>query len=307
MKKSLIPIALLTLAGICSCHRNPEVIPEKKLVNLLADMEIAEAYSRQPGSQFPRDSIGLSVLRHYGVSPQQLDSTLGWYGRNMDDYARLYAKIDERLEARLREISNLNERVNSEGQRDIWNHSRFLMISPQQIGDGYVFSQLQPELAPGERVEWKMRVQGNAGIEMLLGVEYDDGESKYSTQNISSGLRKGLMIQTDTARTVRRLFGSLYLKGGPQSDMRLLIDSIALVVTPIDSNEYYRERHLKKFILRNPVPSPADTVPVQHPDSVAKSREEMKDTVGSASKPRAAKPGMPGLPEDVLPAPKNHR
>lgn len=239
---------LLAVGTMLSCNRKEKgVVPEGKLVELLADLETGEAYARRPEAGLPqdRDSIGLGILAAHGVSPEQLDSTLGWYGRNLDDYAELYDKVDRELSRRLAKASARQE-GEEQGATDLWNGSRFFRVTPADLSETALLDLREPGLERGQVVEWKMRLTGQSQAVMTLGVEYSDGESRYQVQNLYAERRSGVTLPTDTARDVVRLFGTLSIPLTPSSEP-LLIDSITLRALPMDSTQLFRVRHQQKF------------------------------------------------------------
>lgn len=92
-------------------------------------------------------------------------------------------------------------------------------------------------------------MNGNTDGMAMLGVEYDNGTKGYFTRTISNSRRLKLSFQTDTARTVTRIFGNLLLRD--ESVMPLWIDSIYLSALPFDSMEYYKIHSQRTF--RDPV------------------------------------------------------
>lgn len=246
--KTIMLVPAILLAGISvSCSHDKPPIPEKKLIALLSDLEIVDAYSRQahPSLAIPRDSLGLAVLKKHGFTPEQLDSTLGWYGRNVDLYYELYGKVEHELDRRMAHLSNRQTEIEEEGKRNIWAGSPQASLNDLNVSEGLSFSISAPEIRPGEIVEWRMHPT-EGSVEMLLGVEYADGESSFSVSGMYMSDTSGMTLQTDTSRIVSRIFGlvrPLSLSRG----QRILIDSISLDVLPMDSTRYFRINHQKKY------------------------------------------------------------
>ena len=86
------------LGLFASCSRPSNVLSEKKMVDLLVDMELSEAYVNTQGgisTSEDRVNMGKRVLEIHKVSEETLDTTLAWYGRNlvnMPNYMRRLTK-----------------------------------------------------------------------------------------------------------------------------------------------------------------------------------------------------------------------
>lgn len=258
------------------CHKdgNPEVITESKLVQLLADLEVADAYCRRPMGEtsYGRDSIGLAIMKDYGVTPEQVDSTLSWYGRNLDDYALLYRKVDSELDKRMKTAAHNNGVKVSEGD-EIWPYSQFLTIRPSDRSQNFAFRMEASELPSGSSLEWKMRQSSGDGLELLLGVDYADGDSRFSTATSFGDRTTSLKFQTDSARTVANIFGIIR---STSTTLRndLMVDSISLTVHPMDSTNYNRIKRQNSFRLNPKMRKPKAVISESVIDSIASSPNE---------------------------------
>lgn len=245
MKNFLLPVAVaaLLLAG-CSDDRPEDILSEDKMLDVMTDLQIAEAYDRS--GSVPLDlqgsstgKLGLAVLRQHGVTEEEMDSTLAWYGRNMDEYAKLYKKIDERLAKRQRKYAKAAGESDKElMSADLWPYGWHLVISDLSFADDIVMSIPGDQVVPGEKLTWKMRVQGSSSRQMTLGVDYPDGTSVIvKNSNYSSDLWVETVLQTDTAQTPVRIFGTLKLRSNYP---RAFVDSIQLTHQPVPAGEHDR-------------------------------------------------------------------
>ena len=270
-------VGLLMLSVPCvSCRRDKEVIPEKELVRLLADLEVAQVWSRRPmvDHAFSSDSVGLAVLKSHGITPARLDSTMGWDGRNVDDYQELYAKVEKELDKRLAHLGQAKAIENSDGSRDLWQSPRFVRLDDNSLLPGVAFSIDNPEIEPGEVVEWRMRQVAGVNLEVVLGGEYSGGDNVYTSSSIYSRNTTGVKFYTDSTRRIKRLYGTMRTMDGAGKDVAL-IDSLALIVTPMDSTQYFRALHQKKYSIRKPVRivrKKPETKPRQDSDSLKTTR-----------------------------------
>lgn len=273
MKSLLVPCVLAVLAAGCS-DRPDGLIPEAEMVEIMADLQIAEAYDRngnpdQSMQGMNRELLGRGVLLDHGVTVEQMDSTLAWYGRNMDQYAKLYKKVDERLAAMQQKYAKAAGESESDGpSTDLWPYGRHFVIDGNQLADGLVVNVNVPDLTVGDRISWKMKTHGASSRHLTLGVDYADGRSEI-VDNVNNGMDPWVeaSLQTDTLQTVTRIFAVLNVDG---SLPRTFVDSIQLLHYPFSREEYHRIGYQRKI----GAPAlkvkelPKDTVPAMPVDSV---------------------------------------
>lgn len=176
------------------------------------------------------------------MSREELDTTLAWYGRNLDEYRDLYEKVDKELKGRRAVLLGKDEnREENIASNSLWPYSKNGIISGLGNSDSWILSVDRPELQKGDMLEWSMHVKGSNAITGVLGVEYDDGTSEAVHTVFTARQNLELRLQTDTAKTVERIYGSMRLK----SDARLPLfaDSIYVRRLPFDSIEFrkYKE------------------------------------------------------------------
>lgn len=247
-----IPIFLLSLLTLgiisTSCKKRPPgVLSEGEMVDLITDIELADAYlsTSGPGASRPdKKALTEAVLKKHGVTHAELDSTIAYYGRNLDDYYRIYEKVEKNLRSKNQGIRNEQA---LEGD-NIWPYGHFAAFLPNQYSDGITFSMPADALTPGNTIEWSMRLTGSEGVDMILGVEYDNGTSSISKKNGGGTRNPKLTLQTDTALTPKRIFGVMNI---PTSAFPLWADSIKLVKNELDTMEYSKIR--QQHTLSRPV------------------------------------------------------
>lgn len=266
MKRLLIPCVLPALLAGCS-GRPDGIIPEAEMVEIMADLQIAEAYDRNgnldPGMQgMNRELLGRGVLMDHGVTVEEMDSTLAWYGRNMDQYARLYKKVDERLTAMQQKYAKAAGESESDGpSTDLWPYGRHFVVDGNQLTDGLIVNINVPDLEVGDRLTWKMKTHGATSRHLTLGVDYDDGRSEI-VDNVFNGMEPWVetSLQTDTLHGVTRIFAVLDVD---KSAGRVYVDSIQLLHYPFSREEYHRIGYQRRIgaPARKEMHLPADTVP----------------------------------------------
>ncbi|MDE6769407.1 MAG: DUF4296 domain-containing protein [Muribaculaceae bacterium] len=245
---------ILILSGLLAsgCKEQKEkVLSEREMVDLIVDLKLAEAYANSqlsgPNPSEQRRELAKSVLAEHNVTQEQLDTTLGWYGRNLDKYAELYEKVDKRLLDKRKKLLKDSDSDLAEKEGDnFWLYGKNGIISTLGNNDGWIISLSDPDLGRGDRLEWTMHINNTSAPLMgVLGVDYDDGTSEAVNTYFTNRQHIELALQTDTGKRVQRVYGTMRLK--KQDNMPLFADSIALRRLPYDSLEYARFRSQRKY------------------------------------------------------------
>lgn len=237
--RSVVALLIVVVAVVSCDDSREDRLSEKEMVALMTDMQLAEAYASVQTDMTieRRKRIGERVLADHGVDRAMLDSTMSWYGRNIDDYEEMLRKVDRNLEKMQMKYSGAHARPDIMSEKNnLWPGSRNIMISHGCLRKGVLFEVCDPELQKGDALTWHMRMLGDSGGAALLGVDYTDGSS-HIVKGYHRGSRKfEVRLQTDSSRTVRRIFG--YFRNTSESDLPSWADSISLVRQNIDTMRY---------------------------------------------------------------------
>lgn len=251
IKKYLSVLAILILLSP-SCSKRPEgILSEDKMVAVMTDLQIAEAYDRNGDANGylqgrDRELLGRGILMQHGVTPEEMDSTLAWYGRNMDEYPKLYKKIDAELNKRQLKYARAAGESEKEGSSaDLWPYSRYYVIDDKSLTSGIVANIPATELNPGDKLTWKMTVDGASSRSLTLGVDYSDGTSVLNRMTSRSFDKWAeLSLQTDSLLEVSRIF---VIADFENALPRVRIDSVQLTHLPFDREEYNNHGFQRKL------------------------------------------------------------
>lgn len=244
---------IIILSGLIAsgCSGKKEVLSEKEMVNLIVDLKLAEAYANNnmggPDISQKREELAKSVLAAHNVTQEQLDSTLGWYGKNLDKYAELYEKVDKRMLAKRKKLMKDDAaRVEELSGDNLWPYAKNGIISPLGNNDGWVISINDPGINQGERIMWTVHMKDQSiPLSGVLGVEYEDGTSEANSTFFTNRQKIELTLQVDTGRIVKRLYGSMRLK--TNEIQPVFADSISILKLPYDSLEFSKYRAQKRY------------------------------------------------------------
>jgi len=97
-----VATVLVVFSVTCSSPAGKDIIPEKKLVGILADIHLADGIGMIPVNNhdtFVYDSAALygAILQKYGVTRAQFDSTMLYYTKRPGDFAEIYNEVMARL------------------------------------------------------------------------------------------------------------------------------------------------------------------------------------------------------------------
>lgn len=240
-KMFLLTAFILLIVSSSCLHRPDNVLSEDEMIDLMADMQLAEAYLKDgnPGNlpESIRSNLAEAVLAKHNISYCQLDSTIAWYGRHLDDYYDMQDNVDKELSKRLRKSAGNNRDLDMSGE-ELWHFPSHTFISNLGLTDGLNFSILSPDIIKGESLKWNIRFSSPGDIKLLLGVDYNDGTTGYTTSTPNYNDRnQSVELIVDTSKVVTRIYGNVRV-----NDKRLPIwaDSIRLTKLPFDSLTYYR-------------------------------------------------------------------
>lgn len=242
-----------SIFGAGCSHRPEGVLSDEEAASLLADLHIAEAYGTLEGNH---DAVGItendsvrkvlrqSIMKTHGVSEAQLDTTLGWYGHNLDKYGEMYERVLENIDEKQKMLA---EKRNSaeDSKPGLWPYDNLLRISGSEKMPALVTFDVDGKKIPkGGRLEWEAKtINAREVVEIYMAAEYPDGSVGYLQRTFSGDGRHNVALQTDSSQSVRRVYGYLRVK----QTQPLLLDSIRLVTTPFSETNYYETHSTKTW------------------------------------------------------------
>ncbi|MDE6558379.1 MAG: DUF4296 domain-containing protein, partial [Muribaculaceae bacterium] len=224
-KSKLILSALVMLLITTGCDKRPEnVLDDSEMVDLMTDLLLADALEQSSSmSQFPdsiRHDLGERILREHGINRVTLDSTFSWYSRNIDDYYRLYAKVDKQLKKMRKSVGgNLPE---TENENNIWELPGYFKFTDFAAGDAMTFALPGEKVEKGEELKWRLFSEENVSLDLLIGIDYEDGTSSFTRRETHGGHTE-LTVVADTALKASRIYGFIWAERTGRS---IWIDSI---------------------------------------------------------------------------------
>lgn len=103
MQRIVIYITVILLFACVACSRRPShVIAEKKMTDVLYDIQLAQAIFRanpEFSSDDKKDAVIEGILNKHKITQAELDSSLVWYADNIKIYVAINDVVGKRLKA----------------------------------------------------------------------------------------------------------------------------------------------------------------------------------------------------------------
>ncbi len=254
MKLFRYVLSCVVCALLFGCSSRPSMVLEKeKMARLLADVHKAEVVA-ETNTRVYNDSLKRvlrqSVYAKHGVTQEEVDTSLSWYGYNIKRYMDVYDRSIEILEKDLEQAretagtttgtSNVNVTFDGDSV-DVWTAERtrrFAVTMPSNIISFNMTRDQYWEKGDAYTLRPKM-VGMNGPLEVVMVVEYRDGSYDYVTRKLNGDGWQSVTLVTDSVKETRAVYGTIGYK--PRKGETAFIDSIAL----------FRSRkapYLKEFI-----------------------------------------------------------
>lgn len=270
MRKSL-NILLIAAVALMACSRVPDgVIPPGEMAELMADVRMADAVVTVHGADYRPDAAKLAlkeaVFRKHGVTSEQFDTSLVWYGHHMDRYQDVNDRTIEILEKRMRRASVLaagEAALSVSGDSvDMWTGRQAFAVtskSPSQYltfgfdadvnsEPGDIYTLRTRIVVPPENASWNITaVYNDSAVETISG----------TLSNVDPH-RQEITLYTDSTRALNRVSG--WLRIVPSGHRPSIVDSVSLtrrrVAPAAPGSKSYNQRLYEPSVR----PAPADTV-----------------------------------------------
>ena len=212
---------------MAACSRVPKgIIPEKKMRQILTDIYLADAIINTDPTFYQNDeniiALYQSVFDKYRVTASIYDSSLVWYGKNLDVYMQVnnMALID--IKKRIEIISNIEPEDTitiSEGFIDIWSINRYLEFTPTSLSNFRIFSFREDEdYSFGSIFVLGLQVMGlvsdmKSSIEVHLRAEQNDTTIMMNNKIDDNGYHE-MILRTLPIQKVKRVYGYIHFNEG---------------------------------------------------------------------------------------------
>ncbi len=220
----LLPV--LALFSGCRLHRPSEVLSPKEMETFLYDYHLSQGIiSELPQDQkYKAQALTDWALEKNGISSEQLETSLIWYTRYPGEFAKIYKKLNRRIDAEYKEsqniISRMEKRSFSIGSGDsvsLWYPDSLIILNSSRYMSGLRMEQIGGEsFLPCDTIVWNGTATiispdtvNVSGLYMAMTLAYEDSISTMDTiltGSGSNGIRFSMVLDTvQSMKSVRFL------------------------------------------------------------------------------------------------------
>lgn len=252
-----VAIVAIVAAG---CSRRPDgVLSKGDMASLLADIHQGEGVIENERGTYYNDSLRRllkqSIYQRHGVTREQVDSSMMWYGMHVEEYMEVYDKVIEILEKRQREAEALSSQTREAGSAstslslegdsvDVWTLPRHLRFYDLAYNN-YITYRINKDSywQEGDRYTLRLKaINPRFPVDALVMVEYFDQSVDISNRSLHGPGWHEVSLSLNPDKDARAVYVSINYE--PAADESMHLDSISLL----------RQRH--RFTLP---PSPSTT------------------------------------------------
>ncbi len=266
MKPYLLVLPLLWLSFSCG-NRVPEyVIEEEALENLLVDIHLSEAVieTNNISQNAEKRKIREAIFFHHGVTQEQFDTTLVWYGHHVAQYMAVYDRVIGRLKIENAEAKKLLAQRNSYQMSqpgdsvDIWTLKRYHIFDTRLSTNLLTFSVISDENFKKQdffELRFKVSLLPRLSVspKVYITATHTNNDIITNQLDISKEGWYLLPLQTDSAYMLKQLQGYILLPMQAIHE-RMYIDSLALVRRHYNESvpEVKEQKYMAREFEKNP-------------------------------------------------------
>ena len=235
---SRIHIWLITLVLLMSCSKVPdEILSEKEMQRVMTDMLMAESLIGIDYNTYKNDTIKAalyaSVFKKHGIDKAMYDSSLVWYGKNLDIYMKVYERVLADVNKQIVALGDVQVDATPASNRD----STF---SPKAAFNGQTFD-IHPSInfPSGSRFVFGMRFWGlTKGQKTLVRLAAEQGDTTIVIDRTfeKDGYHEIALSSVSTKR-VKRVYGYIRLNSADSAYYKVYVDSLSLMRYNYGRNE----------------------------------------------------------------------
>lgn len=237
-------IALFAMGLFLGCKPSvpSKYLSEKEMENLLYDFHLAEAMARQDDNNYDFNLVAYraAVLKKYGISEADFDSSMVYYMRHTSRLQDIYKRLAERMEDKARELGSSEGalaglgRASASGDTvDIWHGETSLALIPFSPYNIYTFTYTPDStFRKGDsfvlacNTDFIFQDGVRDGI-VNMAVVYKNDSVASTVLHLSSSSTQSLSIADDDTLGVKRIVGFFLLNknsqaGASMSTMQLM-------------------------------------------------------------------------------------
>lgn len=236
-------VALFVTALLVSCSKVPDdILSEKQMQSILVDMQLAEALIGADYQNYKedgqKDALYQSVFLKHKTTQAVYDSSLVWYGRNLDIYMQVYDRVLADLNKRQEDLGDVQADAAPNSKQDsidIWPRLAYLTLEPKALYNGVTFD-IRPEtnyssgssFVLGMHV-WGLNQQMKNKPEISISADHGDTIITVNNEILRDGYYEAV-LKTVPTKQIKRVYGYIRLDNRDSSSYyKVYVDSLNLM------------------------------------------------------------------------------
>ncbi|MDR1644798.1 MAG: DUF4296 domain-containing protein [Tannerellaceae bacterium] len=235
-------ILLAAAATLVSCSKVPKgILSEKKMKEVLIDMQLAENMISSNYLAYPdsarKGALYQAVFRKHNITQAIYDSSLVWYGKNLDMLMTVFDLALNDVNEQIRALGDVQANVAPSANQDsfnIWPRRDYLTLYPGALFNGTVFDvRPEQEYMTGSVFVLRMHVWGISPHirytpEIRIAAELPD-TTFVINQKITREGHQEIRLNTPATKRTRRIYGYIRMDNSETHYYKIYIDSLRLV------------------------------------------------------------------------------
>lgn len=244
MQKKLykFSVTLLFIAGIMACSKVPDgILSERKMKDVMIDMYLAEGLIGNDPMLFSdsihRDALYQSIFRKHKITQAVYDSSLVWYGKNLDILVQVYDLAINDLNERVRALGDIQASAapsSNQDSIDIWPRRNIHIFTPSALFNGVTFD-IRPDrpYSSGSVFVFGMYFWGitdNMPFKPELRISIDQGDTTiYANKKITKDGYYNTIVRGLPTKRVDRVYGYIRMDNTNTDYYKVYVDSLNLM------------------------------------------------------------------------------
>jgi len=267
-------IALVAIIIFAACSKVPKhILSEKDMQKVMTDMMMAESMIGTDYQSYRGDTVKLalyeSVFAKHRISRELYDSSLVWYGQNLDIYMKVYDRVLTDINKMIADLGDVQADAAPTSNSDsinIWPRRSSLILQPGQPFNGVVFD-IKPtsnyssgsSFVLGLRV-WGINKEMSFTPEIRLSAVQPDTIITTNLKIKEDGYYQTI-VTTPPTKQIRRVYGYIWMDEKENSYHKIYIDSLNLMKYNYGSPALKLETEQEESETSTSQPAPNDSIP----------------------------------------------
>lgn len=278
-----VKVFFFTIAAIAAVGCKPTVpskyISPDEMEDVLYDYYMSQAMANMDAKdgrmEYNRRTYFLAVLKKHDLTEAQFDSSMVYYYRRADYLRKIYARLEDRINAEAEGTAASSQRrrfISSIDTADIWRDKKAFMLVPSVPYNRFDFEvKADTSFRKGDTYLLSFDTNfiyqsGSKDAVLYLAVRYDnDSVASYSQNVMSSGYTQ-MRVVPNNEHAVRDFRGFVYLDKGRDESSTLKL----MFLKNIQMLRMRKQKDKESAPKRDSTELKRPNIPAKAPDSISK-------------------------------------